>query len=104
MATRINIPKWLPAYNRWQIKVRKDGERRTFTCSIEGRKGQIECQKKADAWLNDDIINPNLKVHVLFDRWIEQLKITTSTSHWKQYDQYGRNYIKKQSATKKCHR
>lgn len=62
MSKRINTAKWLPKYNRWQINVQKGGERRTFYCSTPGRKGQIECNKKADSWLEDNLINQNMKV------------------------------------------
>lgn len=101
MSNRINVAKWLEKYQRWQIKVRRDGERRTFTSPVPGRKGQLECQKKADDWLNRTIIDPQIRVHVLYDAWIEQLKINTSKSNWRNYDQYGRNYIKKAIGSKK---
>ncbi len=73
MADRINVPKWLDKYERWQIKVRKDGERKTFTSPIPGRKGQLACQKKADAWLENDIVDGSIRFSVLYDRWIEEL-------------------------------
>ena len=53
---RINTAIWLEKYQRWQIKVQKDGERKTFTCPVPGRKGQIECNGKADKWLMDGAI------------------------------------------------
>jgi integrase len=101
MAERINIAKWLPEYERWQIKVRKEGERKTFTSPKKGREGQLECQAKADAWLKDDIVDPNTKVSPFFDKWITELKIATSKSHWRNYEQYGKNYVKKKIGTKK---
>ncbi len=94
MAKRTTVAKWLPKYDRWQIKVRKDGERKTFTCPIPGREGQRECHRKADAWLDDGLIDQNIKVSLLFDKYIEQLKIDTGTSHWSSYESLGRLYIK----------
>lgn len=95
MAKRINIPKWLPEYERWQIKVRKDGERKTFTSPIPGRKGQLQCQKKADNWLEENIIDPNIKVSPFYDKFLAELKLTTSHSNWNSFESYGNNYIKK---------
>ena len=99
MGKRTNSAVWMDKYNRWQIKVQKDGIRKTFYSSTKGRKGQRECHAKADAWLDDNIINASVKVATLFDRWIEELKVTTSKSFWRQYEGYGRNYIKPQIGT-----
>lgn len=81
-------------YERWQIKVRKVGDRKTFTCPIPGREGQRECHKKADVWLDEGLIDQNIKVGTLFDRMIEELKVNTSKTHWRNYELFGRLYIK----------
>lgn len=94
MAKRTTSPVWLESYRRWQIKVSKDSQRKTFTSYTPGRKGCIECQKKADAWLENDIINFSIRVSTLADMWIEELKLRTSFDHWKQYEGYCNNYIK----------
>ncbi|MEG0396909.1 MAG: hypothetical protein RR612_09295, partial [Oscillospiraceae bacterium] len=101
MGLRVNSAIWMEKYNRWQIKVRKDGKRRTFTCPIPGRVGQRECQKKADAWMDEGIANSNTKVSRLYDHWINELKISTSKSNWLKYEGFGRNYIKPQIGMKK---
>lgn len=79
---RTNTAVWLENYNRWQIKVQKDGKRKTFTCSTPGRKGQRECNAKADAWLDDNIENSNLRVEQLYNDYVDELKMRTSKSHW----------------------
>lgn len=38
-----------------QIKMQKDGVRRTFTSTKAGRTGQREANRKADAWLDEGI-------------------------------------------------
>ena len=48
---RTNTAVWLEKYQRWQIKVQKDGIRKTFTSTKKGRTGQRECNAKADKWL-----------------------------------------------------
>ena len=55
MGLRTNTVVWLPNQNRWQIKVQKDGVRRTFTSTKPGRTGQREANRKADVWLDEGI-------------------------------------------------
>ncbi len=93
MGKRTNTAVWLEKYKRWQIKVQKDGGRRSFTSSTPGRKGQRECNAKADAWLDDGIIGENIKLSVLIGQWLEEIKITTSKGNWHPYDSYIRNWI-----------
>lgn len=96
MSKRVNTAVWLEEYQRWQIKVRKDGQRKTFTSPTPGRKGQRECNKKADDWLAGHIVNPSIKVNVLWGKLVQSLQDAgTSRSHWGQYEQYGRNYVSK---------
>lgn len=80
MYTRTNTAKWLPKYNRWQIKVQKDGVRRTFTCPVPGRKGQIECNRKADTWLHQGIVNERTRVVDLYESFIKEKSIHVGTS------------------------
>ena len=61
MAERKNEAVWLEKYGRWQIKVQVEGERRTFTSKVPGRKGKIEAEKKADAWLATGTRNSNAR-------------------------------------------
>lgn len=91
---RTNVAKWLPQYNRWQIKVQKDGVRRTFTCSTPGRAGQRQCHAKADAWLDDNIQSTSTRVDQLYDEYVETLKQTTSKSNWMQIESIGRVWVK----------
>lgn len=93
MSMRTNAPKWLDKYGRWQINVSKNGSRKTFTSSTPGRKGCIECQKKADAWLVSGSDDYAIRVSALAERWIEELKLRTSPDYWKQYEGFFRNYI-----------
>ena len=91
---RVNTAVWQEKYSRWQIKVQKDGTRKAFYSPIPGRTGQRECNQKADEWLDEGILHANTKSDKIFDMWIEELKITTSYCHWKQYESYGKIWIK----------
>lgn len=90
---RTNTAVWIEKYNRWQIKVQKDGLRKTFYSSTPGRTGQREANAKADAWLDENIINTRLNVEKTTAEYIEQLKLTTSKSHYTQYEYYINNWI-----------
>lgn len=98
---RTNTAVWMDKYNRWQIKVQKDGIRRTFYSSTPGRTGQREANAKADAWLEDNIINTRLNVKKTTEEYIEQLKLTTSKSHYIQYERYINNWINPKIGTLK---
>lgn len=90
---RTTVAKWLEKQKRWQIKVQKNGERRTFTCSKPGRTGQRECHAKADAWLDDNVADTNARVERLYNDYVDKLQLTTSKSNWKKVESYGKNWI-----------
>lgn len=73
MPTRNHSAVWLEKQNRWQIKVQKDGERKTFTSAIPGRAGKAEANRKADEWLASQTTDANALVSVLWDRWVETI-------------------------------
>lgn len=81
MAKRTNTAVWLENQNRWQINVQKDGIRRSFTSSKEGRTGQREANAKADAWLDSNLIDPNIKVSKIYEDYISELVELYSAAH-----------------------
>lgn len=93
MGRRTNTAVWLEDYARWQIKVQKDGKRRTFTSSIRGRNGQREANAKADAWLDDGIEDGNLRVEKLFEDYVESLKLNTGKANWVKEQSIGNCWI-----------
>ncbi|MFV0399207.1 MAG: tyrosine-type recombinase/integrase [Oscillospiraceae bacterium] len=80
--------------SRWRILVQKDGVRRAFYSSAPGRKGQRECNDKADLWLDGNLLAPDNRCQKLFDSWLEELKLTTSVSHWRPCQTHWNNWIK----------
>lgn len=96
---RTNTAKWIESRGRWQINVQKDGIRKTFTSSKPGRTGQAEANRKADRWLDDGIANAKIKVKQAYEQYIDNLKISTSKSHWQQYDSIFRHHINPQIGT-----
>lgn len=92
MGKRTNTAVWLEKYNRWQIKVQKDGQRKTFTSSTPGRTGQREANAKADQWLDGGIIG-NKRVAELWAIYLERKKETVSTSYYNNIVSIGKYYI-----------
>ena len=90
---RTNTAVWMEKQKRWQIKVQKDGERKSFYSSKPGRTGQREANAKADAWLDDNVQNTTQRVKYLYDQYIEEKKQTTSKSNWYKLEGYGKNWI-----------
>lgn len=92
--SRKNEAKWVASANRWQINVQLEGRRRTFTSSIKGLKGKIAAEKKADAWLENRLIDETSTCTVLLDKYFASLQASTSAGHWKQQKNYIENYIR----------
>ena len=96
---RTNEAKWNERSQRWRIDVQVDGVRRTFVSDAafskpNNRKGKLQAERKADQWLQERLNDENQKVGALFDKWIDALKARTQTAYWRQYESYGRNWIK----------
>ena len=80
MKTRNTTAVWLEKYGRWQIKVtNEDGIRKTFTSPTPGRKGQTECNKKADEWLSSLSRDPNMRCGELIDAWLDEMERRSRT-------------------------
>lgn len=84
---------WLEKYNRWQIKVQKDGVRKTFTSSTPGRKGQREATSKAYEWRDNNIENSNKKVSQLYQEYLTSQQKRSSTSNCLKLESIGKVWI-----------
>lgn len=93
MGLRTNTAVWLPNQNRWQIKVQKDGVRRTFTSTKPGRTGQREANRKADAWLDEGISNTTKRCADVWAEYMISVKATGGSSYIGQVEKFGQNYI-----------
>ena len=90
---RTNTAQWLPNQNRWQIKVQKDGVRRTFTSAKPGRTGQREANAKADAWLDDGICSTTKRCAAVWEEYMISVQASAGSSYGDQVAKFGRNYI-----------
>lgn len=93
MGKRTSSAYWEEKRERWRVDVQKNGMRKTFYSSTPGRAGKRECHEKADAWLDEGIIDTRRKVSDMALLYMDNLKVTTSKSHWRQYENYINNYI-----------
>ena len=93
MGRRTNTAVWLEKQQRWQIKVQKNGERKTFTSAKPGRTGQREANRKADAWLDEGVVNTRVLVDTAYVQWMENLKLTTDQSNWGPVESRWRNHV-----------
>ena len=92
---RTNTATWNEKRGHWRINVQKNNIRKTFYSSTPGRTGQRECHAKADAWLDDGIESTTLKIGKAADEYLENLKLTASTTHYNQTEYFMRLYVKK---------
>lgn len=90
---RTDTAKWDDKTKRWKIYAQKDNVRKTFYSSIKGKEGQREANAKADNWLENNITDTKLKVRKTAEKYMEQLRLTSSQSHWKQYEYYFNDWI-----------
>lgn len=83
---------WIESKGYWEIKVQKDGTRKSFRSSVAGRKGKHEAEAKADKWLAS-----NRKDMRFPDAWgvfMADQKKRTSKGNWEKHAQYYENYIR----------
>ena len=90
---RTNTAVWLEKYGRWQIKVQKDGVRRTFTSSVPGRTGQREANAKADQWLDGGVVKDTARMSELWESFIAAKEATTSFANVKKLKEAWKNDI-----------
>ena len=93
MSKRTNTAVWQEAYSRWRVAVQKDGQRKYFYSSTPGRTGQREANRKADAWLEDDIGVKVGRVEDVYKLWLDGLKQTTSAGNWEPVESRWRIWV-----------
>ena len=89
--SRSNEAVWSDKDNRWSIKVQRDGVRKSFHSSIKGKRGKIDCEQKADEWIENALSGENMKIDILFNGFIEDMKKLEKS--YQQYESFGRTRI-----------
>lgn len=93
MGKRTNTAVWLEQHGRWQIKVQKDGVRKTFYSSKPGRTGQREANAKADTWLDDGILPTGERVQAVYKLFQAECEQTISKTEYNHIDSVGRVWV-----------
>ena len=65
-----------------------NGVRKTFTSSIPGRRGKIDAERKADIWLDTQIVGENAKASATIAQYLETIDATASSSYRAQQHYY----------------
>lgn len=88
---RKNEAIWLETEKRWLIQIQIDGRRKKFYSSVEGKRGKIQAEKKADDWLKSETFAESLRVSEVFSAFINDMK--EQDMYYKQYDSIGNVWI-----------
>lgn len=90
---RTNSARWVPEKGYWQINVQKNGVRRSFYSAKQGRTGQREANRKADAWLDEGIHDSTSRIDKLWEMYVDNIALTAGDSAIEQAEKIGRNYV-----------
>lgn len=83
--------KWIESKQYWEIKVQKDGTRKSFRSPLTGRKGKHEAEAKADKWLSKG--TEQMRFDQAWYAFTDSLKMGTGTGNYKNNEQYGRLHL-----------
>lgn len=98
---------WIDSKGYWEIKVQKDGTRKSFRSSREGRKGKHEAEAKADKWLETG--TSEMRFSEAWAAFLKWQQAHNGTSNYQKHEAIGRLYLlpenklRKVSAIKPTH-
>lgn len=91
---RTNEAKWIESRQRWQLNIQRDGVRKTFTSSIPGKKGKIDCERKADRLEKKaGAASENSRFGSLWVGYLALKRDTTGTENYTKIEQMGRLWL-----------
>lgn len=92
---RINEAAWSDKYKHWTIKVQRDGQRKSFYSSTPGRRGKLEAERKADAWLKKEPATekPAVLFRDLRDGYLADLGTDNGSAHKEKEASIIRNWL-----------
>lgn len=82
---------WIESKSYWEIKVQKDGTRKSFRSSLTGRKGKHEAEAKADKWLATGLAE--MRLQAAWDAFLKWQKDHNGTGNYNKLETTGRLYI-----------
>lgn len=90
---------WIESKSYWQVKVQKDGIRKSFTSSLKGRKGKHDAEAKADQWLETG--TEDMRFDKAWQAFLDDQQAHTGTANYRKHEYVGRIYILPILATRK---
>lgn len=91
MGKRTNTASWNG--KQWRIAVQKDGQRRYFYSSTQGRAGQREANAKADAWLDSGVCAKGGRVVDVGAVWLRSVELSTSADNYRPLESRWRVWV-----------
>jgi integrase len=89
---RTNRAEWMDKYNRWQINVQVDGERKSFYSSDPSPRGQIAAERKADKW-REGLKSSDCRLDQMWAKYLIEIETTTGTANYRQKETMGRLWV-----------
>lgn len=80
MRDRRNEAAWSDARGRWEIKVQRNGQRRAFYAAAPGKRGKLEAERKADAWIGGGLLADNVRFADLAAAWLATVSTANGTA------------------------
>lgn len=100
MATeRRSEAKWIESKQYWEIKVQKEGERKSFRSAVKGRRGKHEAEAKADKWLESG--TAEMRFQAAWDAFLTWQKEHNGSSNYAKHETVGRLYLLPENKTRK---
>lgn len=91
MGKRTNTATWNG--KQWRIAVQKDGQRRYFYSSTQGRAGQREANAKADAWLDSGVCAKGARMADVGALWLRSVELSTSADNYRPLESRWRVWV-----------
>lgn len=89
--TRRAEAAWIESKEYWEIKVQKDGTRKSFRSSQKGRKGKHEAEAKADKWLATG--TADMRFSEAWASFLKWQQTHNGTSNYQKHEIIGRLYL-----------
>ena len=82
---------WIESKAYWEIKVQKNGHRKSFRSSIKGRKGKHEAEGKADTWLASG--TEDMRFDKAYELFLADQAEHTGTANHRKHEYIGKLYL-----------
>lgn len=82
---------WIESKEYWEIKVQKEGTRKSFRSALPGRKGKHEAEAKADYWLQNG--TAEMRFSAAWESFLKWQKDHNGSGNYVKHETIGRLYL-----------